>query len=455
VTNTAGLRRSLAGTAGLAANGGSLILNVVVSGIGGFVFWIVVANNASTQSVAQAAALVSSMLGVLMLSQQAFITNLPPMIAASPDPRRFAARCYAGAAALTALMAGAYVIGGPIVTDGLDYLRDRELAVIFVLGCLVWSAFSLQDSLLSGLRKGHLVLAENTVWGLARLGLVVGIPVVGVTLGVELILATWIVPALVMVGIISWYLFVSPTSPMSEALGDHRFDRRTLRRYLGFEQLTAIANGVATIVLPAVVLTTLDDDLAAPFLAAYQFVIVSEGAIGSFAGAFAVEIRRAGRVARSLVTLTSGFMTVFSVVAVVAAQLFADDFMAMFGSEYREPGGAALRILALGLPFRCVSLLSNATNRVYGAGWKNFVEQALYAVTLFVFLAAVTIDDTEVVARALVVARAVAALVGVAFLWHYVRTRTPLPSSQVPATVASAEMTDTPGAGASQDSSGS
>ena len=80
VTNTAGLRRSLAGTAGLAANGGSLILNVVVSGIGGFVFWIVVANNASTQSVAQAAALVSSMLGVLMLSQQAFITNLPPMI---------------------------------------------------------------------------------------------------------------------------------------------------------------------------------------------------------------------------------------------------------------------------------------------------------------------------------------------------------------------------------------
>lgn len=419
----------LQGTAGLAANGGSLILNVLVSGFGGFVFWIVVANNATTTVVSQAAALISAMLGVLMLAQQNIIANVPPLIAASPRPKKLAKTAYTVASVMTAVFALAYVGFGPVFADGLDYLRDFRLAAIFVVGSLVWSSFSLQDALLAGVRKGQHVLAENTVWNVLRLALVVGIPALGLTFGVEGVVGTWLVPAFLLVCVMTYYLFWSKNAPLSRPLGSHEFDRRQLFVHLGWEQATAFSSGLTTIAMPAVALTAISAAAAAPFLAAYQFIVVSEAAISAFTNAFAVEIRRLGHVTRNLARLALVFMLAFSVTVVVATQLFADDFMALFGAEYREPGGAALRILALGMPLRCVSLLCNSTNRLYGAGRRNFAQQVSYAATLFVSLALITIDDGESIAVCLLLARLAAAIVAGFNLADYVRKRTPLPSS--------------------------
>lgn len=423
------LRSMLRGTSGLATNGGSLILNVLASGLGGFVFWIVVANNASTTAVSQAAALISAMLGVLMLSQQTIIANIPPLIAAAPRPRRLAATAYVVASTMTAVFTLAYVGLGPVVADGLEFLRDVRLAIIFVLGCLVWSSFALQDALLAGIRKGQYVLAENTVWTLCRVALVIAIPAAGVTLGVELIVATWLIPAAAMVGIVSYYLFWSRNAPLSRPLGTHEFDRRTLFVHLGWEQATAFSSGLTTIGMPAVALTAIGAAVAAPFLAAYQFIVVSEAAMASFTNAFAVEVRRLGRVSRNLLRLTLTLMVVFSITVVSATQLFADDFMALFGEEYREPGGAALRILALGMPFRCVSMLCTSANRLYGAGHRSFAQQISYASTLFGSLAIFTLDSGETIATSLLLARVSAAAVAAVNLAYYLRKRPPLPST--------------------------
>lgn len=428
---SASLRSMLTGTAGLATNGGSLILNVLVSGFGGFIFWIVVANNATPTAVSQGTALISAMLGVLMLSQQTISANIPPLIAAAPRPRQLAAKAYGIATLMTAFFTIAYVVFGPVFADGLGFLRDLRLAVIFVVGCLVWSSFALQDAMLAGIRKGQYVLAENTVWTLCRVALVLAIPAIGLTLGVELIVATWLVPATVMVGIVSYYLFWSNNAPLSRPLGNHQFDRKKLFVHLGWEQATSFSAGLTTIGMPAVALTAIGAAAAAPFLAAYQFVVVSESAMGTFTNAFAVEIRRLGRVTPNLLRLTLALMAVFSVAVVGATQLFADDFMALFGSEYRGPGGAALRILALGMPFRCVSMLCSSMNRLYGAGHRSFAQQVGYAGTLFGSLALLTLDSGEAVALCLLLARISASIIAALNLSFYVRKRIPLPSSDV------------------------
>src|SRR3954454_10089521 len=250
----------------LIANGVPLIVNVLGAGVAGFVFWIVTARSVDPSVVAQATAMVASMFGVAQLSQQHLIVNVPPLIAASPHPRRVAGRAYALAAGLTAITALGYAVIGPRVASGLAFLGQDRLGALFVIGCLAWSWFSLQDAVLAGVRKGHVVLAENTAWGVARLAIVALIPIAGLDLSVAWIVGSWLLPAVALVVAVTWYLFAGPHAVLSTPLGDHTYDRRTLLTYMGLEHLTAIANGIATIVLPAVALSMLGAGPAATLL---------------------------------------------------------------------------------------------------------------------------------------------------------------------------------------------
>ena len=395
----------------LIANGVPLIVNVLGAGLAGFLFWIVTARSVDPSVVAQATAMVASMFGVAQLSQQHLIANVPPLIAASPHPRRVAGRAYLLAAALTAVTAVGYVVIGPRLATGLGFLDEGNLAVLFVLGCLAWSWFSLQDAVLAGVRKGHIVLAENTAWGAARLVILMLVPVAGLELGVGWIVGSWLLPATVLVVVVSWYLFAGPHAVLRTPLGDHTLDRRTLLTYMGLEHLTAIANGIATILLPAVALSLLGAGPAAPFLTAYSFILVCENALASFAGAFAVELRRSARSAGQLLRVTGALLTVGSLIVIAAALAFADDLMALFGAEYREPGGAVLTVLVLGLPARSVWLIASAINRVNAAGLRNLVQQVVYTGVLVASLWIVDVHAGTTIAWCVVVARWAAAAV--------------------------------------------
>jgi hypothetical protein len=407
------VRSAFTGTRGLAVNGGALIVNVFVSGIGGFAFWIIAARSVQPAVVAHATAMITSILGVVSLSQQSLVVNIPILIAGSPRPRRLAGRAYIGALSLTTISALVYLVIGPSVASGLTYLRDVRLAIVFVLGCVMWSIFSLQDAVLTGVRKGKVVLLENTVWSGCRLVLVVSLPLVGLELGVGWVVSMWLVPATILVGIVTYYLFVTPTSPLRHPLGTIALRRRALYSFLGVEHLVAVTNGLVQIVVPAVALTALGARAAAPFLAAFQLLIVTEVAMGTFAGAFAVEVRRQGVASRKLLALTCGLLGGLSLAAIVATHFFGKDFMALFGREYREPGGEVLAILVLGLPASSIRLVAGAGNRLRRAGWRNFAQQGSYCAALFIGFAVIHIDSGRSLAICLVFARLVAAAVSI------------------------------------------
>ncbi len=387
------------------------MINVFVSGIGGFAFWIIAARSAEPAVVAQASAMITSILGVTTLSQQSLVANVPILIAGSPRPRRVAGHAYVGALCVTAVAALLYLLFGTRIASGLEYLRDLRLAIVFVAGCVMWSIFSLQDAVLTGVRRGRLVLLENTVWASLRLLFVLALPVIGLTLGVGWLVATWLVPASLLVAAITYYLFGTSTSPLRQTLGSTQLHRRSLFSFLGVEQLGAITNGLVQIVTPAVALTTLGARTAAPFLAAYSLLIVTENAMATFAGAFAVEVRRHGRASRNLIAVTLALLGGVCVVAIVGAQFYGDNFMALFGHEYREPGGAILAILVLGLPASSIRSLSSAANRLRQAGWRNFAQHLTYCAVLFAGFSIVHIETGRSLAVCLVVARYASAAV--------------------------------------------
>ena len=281
--------------------------------------------------------------------------------------------------------------------------------MVFVFGCVMWSIFSLQDAVLTGVRRGKLVLLENTTWASLRLLFVFVLPLIGLELGVGWLVATWLVPASLLVAVITYYLFATPNSPLREPLGSTKLNRRSLFSFLGVEHLGAITNGLVQIVTPAVALTALGASAAAPFLAAYSLLIVTEVAMGTFSGAFAVEVRRHGHASRNLIALTCLLLGGVCLLAVVGAQFYGDSFMALFGSEYREPGGAVLAILVIGLPASSIRSLSSAANRLRRAGWRNFAQHVTYCAVLFVGFSIVHIETGRSLAVCLVVARYAAA----------------------------------------------
>jgi hypothetical protein len=406
--------RHLAGTRGLAVNGGALIANVFVSGLTGLFFWVLAARVAPPEVVGNASAMITAVMAVVSLTQQSFVLTLPSLLAVSPNPRRMASRTYALALGLTALAAPIYVLAGPVFADGLEYLRDWHIGLAFIAGACAWCVFSLQDAVLTGVRKGAVVLLENGVWGIARLAIVVAVWAAGIELGVGWLLTAWLLPAAVLVAVVTRYLFANDRSPLVAAGATRSFGRRRLLSFLGAEYASSVLGSAMQLVGGAYALTLLGAREAAPLLTAAALVLVVEGSVASFAQALAVEATKDDCDAerrRNLLRLTALFILGVSTVAVTAGFVAGDQIMGMLGPHYRETGGPALAILMLCVLPRGIIVVSNADNRLRGEGGRNLLQQGVAAATFFGLLLSGTIDSMVALAWALVAARVAASVV--------------------------------------------
>lgn len=408
------LRRDsrLAGTRGLAVNGGALILNVLAAGALGFVFWVAAARLAAPETVSRASAAVTAIIAVVSLAQQNFVLTLPPLLAVSPEPKRLVRNTYRIALGVTALAAPVYVLAGPRLAHGLEFLEDWRLGGAFVLVSLVWCVFSLQDAVLTGVRRAGIVLGENTLWGVLRL-VVLGLAwTLGIRLGVGWIIASWAIPATVLVVAVSWYLFASERSPLGRPLGSHVFARRKFLTYMGAEYAASVLGSVVALVISAYALTALGADAAAAPLVAASLVLVVEGALSSFGQALAVEASRAGGEPtrrRNLLAVTVLFLGGASLVAVVGSWVAGEHVMGILGSHYRTAGGQALAILMLSVPARALTFVSNADNRIRGEGGRNLLQQVVACAVVFGLLFGLRPDTVASICWVIVAMRVAAA----------------------------------------------
>lgn len=406
-------RRSLVGTRSLAVNGGALVLNVLVAGITGLGFWVLVARIASPTVVANGSAAITAVVAVVSLTQQSFVFTLPSLLSVARRPRRLVARVYGLSMALTAVAAPAYLVFGPRLASGLGFLRDGGLALAFVAGSLVWCVFTLQDAVLTGVRRGRLVLAENTGWGAARLALVVALWAGGLRLGVGWLLASWLVPATALAVAVNAWLFGSSRSSLPVAQDVQGFERRRFLSFMGTEYVASVLSSAVTLVGGAYALTTFGASASAPFMTAAALVVVVEGAVTSFAQALAVEA--SGKTdpgqRRNLLVLTGAFLGGVSLFAVTVAAVGGDTVMAMLGPHYRDSGGTALAILMLCVPARSLAVVSHADNRIRGEGGRNLLQQVVACVVFFGLLATGAITTLPALSWAVVAMRAVPAVV--------------------------------------------
>lgn len=345
--------------------GYALLSGSAITSVLGFVYWIVAARYYTPEALGLNAAVLSAMLlvaGASQLGLGAVLIRFVPT--AGRSTRRLVLGSY--------LLSGSVGLLGGIgaaVTSGLwapelDFLASSPGWLwgfaLAVAGCCL---FSLQDSVMTGLRGAGWVSLENGVVSVMKVAL--AITLVGLAPGAG-IFVSWVAPfalALVLTNLLIFRRLlprhVLRTGPVAESIRLPRIVHFVVGNYVGSLALLA-----STALLPIVVTTQLGARETAyffvPWTIALALQLVAINLTISLTVEAALDESRLHEYCRRI-TLTMGAILIPVVVIILG---FAPGILSAFGPEYAREGGSLLRLLALGMLPNAIVMLGIAVARV-------------------------------------------------------------------------------------------
>jgi O-antigen/teichoic acid export membrane protein len=325
----------------------------LTSAVLGVAFWVLAARRYDASDVGIDVALIGAM---------GFVSNLAHLNLTNAFNRfvpttgshgwRLVARGYAVAVVLSIVAAGLFIAGAQLWTPKLaGILQSPLFAAGFIGATVLWTVFTLQDSVLTGLGRARLVLVENTSYGalkaLLLVAFVVIVPHRGVYAAWSLALIAFVIP----VSVVLVRALRERTQPPAEVLTGGDVARYVLPDY--FASLLWMAT---TSLLPLLVLAIMGPDASAfAFIAwtlAYTLFLVSRMMGMSLITEGA---RNPGRiVAYTRETLVRTLQIVVPLSFVLA--LGARWWLIIFKGDYAEHATRLLQLLALSaIPYVVVS----------------------------------------------------------------------------------------------------
>lgn len=331
----------------LELNASALMLSTVMVGLLGIGFWIVAARLFPPASVGRASAALSAMTFLAGLAQlnivSVFVRFVPT---AGANTAGFIRRGY-GLAVLTGL-----VLSSGFLALGLaqKFLGHGWLVGAAFLGATVlYAIFFVQDGALVALGKAVWVPVENTLFGLARIALLVGLEMLSQRWGALLALT---IPIIIAVAVVNWYIFgrlvpghirrTGPTTSLGWA---------EIKGFVAADYVASVVGSCVTLIPPVLVAATLGTEATAYFYVPW-FIGVSFGTLlWSVAMSFVSEAAADPTSVPRLVRRAARLVGAVSVTACVGTLLVAPLVLRTLGSTYATEGSSALRIIALAFPF--------------------------------------------------------------------------------------------------------
>ena len=357
--------------------GYALVANTVGTTAVGFFYWVVAAHLYDRQALGRCSALVSALIVVSALAQLDLPTILPRFLPqAGRSAGRFIAYGY-GASSVAALAVGVgFVTILPRLSPQWQFLRTSpSLAILFVAALVIWGVFALEDAALTALHRAVVVPVENSVYGVAKLLLLVVVATVLPSTGV---FAAWLLPLLAIVPAVNWLIFRRYVrlrdAAKASTLRAREIIRFALLDYLG----SLFAQGYGY-VLPLLVLSVLGAAANSSFFVAWTIASALELAAYNFGTSLLVEgIRSPGRLAE----LTRGVLIRCGLITVAGAAVMTAGgriILRLFGPAY---GDASLLLALLGtatIPISVV-VVTLALDRIAGRTGRVALTQLALAV---------------------------------------------------------------------------
>jgi O-antigen/teichoic acid export membrane protein len=342
-----------------------LIMSSAVMSALGLPFWALAARQYTTETVGLAATVISAMVLVSSVSQLGMSSVLPRYLpSAQTRTRRLIVLSYVITGAVSIFTGSLAAWTSATWSPPVRFLADDATwFALFVGATLAWTIFSLQDSVLIGMREARWVLGENAVFALAKLGLVVMLansyPRAGIFLA-------WIVPAAILILPVNLVIFSRfvPRYEKRAVATEEQWQVRQLRRLIVGNYAGALVGLVGTFLLPILVANQLGAEQAAYFFIPWSLTLGLSVVAANLTASMVVETALAGAKLREYSRTVLGSIVRLVIPAALAVVVLAPELLGLFGHEYAEEGTWLLRLLALGTIPGAVATLGLSVARI-------------------------------------------------------------------------------------------
>lgn len=329
-------------------DGLALVFSSGLTALVGLAYWAVAARTFDVETVGQNSTLISAMMligGVAHLNMTHALLRFVPVAGAAS--RRLVLGGYLVAATLSALVGGVFALGARIwAPEAVEALGQGRLILFFMVAAPVWAIFTVQDYVLTAVRRATVVPLENAVFALLKIALLVVAAVITVDGGIAI---SWVVGTAVLVVVVNAWLLLR----VLPAHGRDRVDDAmpitlgAVGRFVRGDYAGAIFWQAALTGMTVLVSTRIGGEAAGVWNIVWQFgmslFLVASGMGQSMIAHNATDPGRVEAARRAMITRSLTLVVPASVVLIVGSPWI----LSVFGSEYRETGVGTLILVAL------------------------------------------------------------------------------------------------------------
>lgn len=353
------------GSDSLFKNAYFLMLSTGVSAVLGLGFWLVAARYYSEEAVGQGSAAIAAMRLLASITATTMIgavVRFVPRAGRATGPLVW--RAYAASSVVVAVAAVVFLLTLDLWGASYAPLGTAAMGTLFVLACVAWALLTLQDGVLTGLRKAEWVPAGNAVFSVGKLVLLAvfaaSLPVLGIFVSWAVAIAFSTVP-------LGWLIFRRLIPRQAEADRDvEPPEPREMGRFLAGDSLGALFSLAMINLLPVMVAVNFSAAQNGYFYVAYTVGGTMEFMAINMASSLTAHASHDPRRLADGIRGALRRMTVLLVPVVLFLVVFAPQILAPFDEDYAEHGSTVLRLLALGALPRIVVELYIGVLRVQG-----------------------------------------------------------------------------------------
>ena len=342
----------------LLRNGYALVANSFVTSGLGFVYWLLVARLFDATQVGMSGALISTVVTISAFAQfnlGGALTRFLPIVGIGAGQLIWISYAVVGLASLVASLG--FVVVAPIVSPELaDTLERTGLGHWLLVAAVCWSIFVVQDGVLTGLRIAPWVTLKNTVFGLAKMLLLVGLALSPSNADVFI---SWFAPALPILVLAHLVIAREARRLARDGPQDFVLERevRSITRYVGPDYIGALGGLAASGLAPLVVLHQFGAEMNAVYFMCWTITYTLQLVSLSIGSSLVAEGALNQDSLRLLVTNAIKHTLVIVAAAVVVILVVAPLILRLFGAAYATEGADLLRLLALSsVPFAFTSV---------------------------------------------------------------------------------------------------
>ncbi|MFD7442414.1 lipopolysaccharide biosynthesis protein [Streptomyces sp. NPDC059909] len=346
-------------------NAYALMLSTGVSAALGLGFWLVAARYYTEEAVGQGSAAIAAM---RLLASITATTMIGAVVRYVPRAGRATGplvwRAYAASSAVVCVACAVFLVTLDLWGPSYAPLRGLTAGLVFTAACVAWALLTLQDGVLTGLRKAVWVPAGNAVFSIGKLLLLAAfataMPVLGVFVSWAAAIALSVLP-------LGWLVFRRLIPRQAAADRDREPPRmRDIGRFLAGDSVGALFSLAMINLLPVMVAVRFDAAHNGFFYIAYTVGGTMEFMAINMASSLTAHASHSPETLAGGVRGALRRMVILLVPVVLVLVVFAPQILAPFGPDYADHGATVLRLLAAAALPRVVVELYIGVLRVQG-----------------------------------------------------------------------------------------